>query len=362
MALDILNLEESTITTGLEGKFLAWYGVNNVGKSYVASELFPGQTLWLATENGTAAIPGVYTVNIETWRDFRNVVSQLTTKNKTKREKLEEKYKCVVIDVMDRLPALCTDYVVNDYNERNADKPGFVPIKDITGIPWGAGKGIRDKEKDFWLNKLSLSKYCKVGIFHQEIKKTKIDGEEIECVVPRNTSDKFGATFTDLPDFFFWVENMGANEDGSPRLSVGHCVQNQNYFARSRFFSCDFNVAPFTAENVKKAVKEACEKEAARRNVSTVTYDQEFAKREREKTEKKKTSQELIDEIAPIYKALHEAGFGSYMGSIVGDFLGYDENDKPNKISKATENQTEALQGIYDKFLDMAEEKGIDWE
>lgn len=52
MALDITNLEETTITTGLEGKILAWYGTNNVGKSHVASKLFPGKTLWLATEKG----------------------------------------------------------------------------------------------------------------------------------------------------------------------------------------------------------------------------------------------------------------------------------------------------------------------
>lgn len=41
MALDITNLEETTITTGLEGKILAWYGTNNVGKSQWPLSYFP---------------------------------------------------------------------------------------------------------------------------------------------------------------------------------------------------------------------------------------------------------------------------------------------------------------------------------
>ena len=36
MALDILSLEETTITTGLEGKIIGIYGTNNVGKSFVS--------------------------------------------------------------------------------------------------------------------------------------------------------------------------------------------------------------------------------------------------------------------------------------------------------------------------------------
>lgn len=362
MALDILNLEETTITTGLEGKILAWYSTNNCGKSYVASKLFPGQTLWLATERGYNSLSGMKKVDIETWGDFRQVVSQLTTRNKTKREKVRAMYKCVVVDVADRLPNLCNSYIITTYNAQNADNPNFKSITELSGVPYGGGYAMLNKEMDTQINKLALSGYCVVLIFHEEIKKVKEGDDEREYIIPKNTFSKAGNILKDLPDFFIWLESMGVSEDGTPLLSVGHCVQHKEYFARSRFTECPASIEPFTAENVKETIKIACEREAKKQGAITVNYEQEAARREKEKAEKKKTSQELIDEIVPIYKALHEAGLGSYMGSIVGDFLGYDENDKPNKISKATENQTEALQGIYDKFLDMAEEKGIDWE
>ena len=157
MALDITNLEETTITTGLEGKILGWYGTNNVGKSHVASKLFPGKTLWLATEKGYNAISGIRKVDIESWNDFRQVVSQLTVKNEKKREKIRAMYKCVVVDVADRLPNLATSYIISTYNTQNAEKSDFSPITELSGIPYGGGYDMATKERDNQINKLALS-------------------------------------------------------------------------------------------------------------------------------------------------------------------------------------------------------------
>lgn len=49
---DITEITKTTITTGLAGKIIGIYGTNNTGKSYVSARLFPGKTLWLATEKG----------------------------------------------------------------------------------------------------------------------------------------------------------------------------------------------------------------------------------------------------------------------------------------------------------------------
>ena len=148
MALDITNLEETTITTGLEGKILAWYGTNNVGKSHVASKLFPCKTLWLATEKGYNAISGMRKVDVESWNDFRQVVSQLTVKNEKKREKVRAMYQCVVVDVADRLPNLATAYIISTYNTQNAEKPDFTPITELSGVPYGGGYAMLNKEMD----------------------------------------------------------------------------------------------------------------------------------------------------------------------------------------------------------------------
>ena len=71
----------------------------------------------------------------------------------------------------------------------------------------------------------------------------------------------------------------------------------------------------------------------------------------------------MINDIQPIFKALHKAKLVSMVNGIVGDFLGYNDNTgKPNKISEADDTKVDALQCIYDKLVDLAEDKGIDWE
>lgn len=362
MALDITNLEETTITTGLEGKILAWYGTNNVGKSHVASKLFPGKTLWLATEKGYNAISGMRKVDVESWNDFRQVVSQLTVKNEKKREKVRAMYQCVVVDVADRLPNLATAYIISTYNTQNAEKPDFTPITELSGVPYGGGYAMLNKEMDSQINKLALSGYCVVLIFHDEIRKVKDGREEYEYIVPKNTFNKAGNALKDIPDFMIYLESQGVDEDGKALLSIGHCVQHKEYFARSRFTECPETINPFTANNLKETVRIACEREAEKQGVSTITYAEEEAQREKEKTEKKKSASELIDEVKPIYGALRKAKLTATVNKIVGDFLGYDENDKPNKISEADDSQVEALQYIYDKLVDLAEEKDISWE
>lgn len=362
MALDITNLEETTITTGLEGKILAWYGTNNVGKSHVASKLFPGKTLWLATEKGYNAISGMRKVDVESWNDFRQVVSQLTVKNEKKREKVRAMYQCVVVDVADRLPNLATAYIISTYNTQNAEKSDFTPITELSGVPYGGGYAMLNKEMDSQINKLALSGYCVVLIFHDEIRKVKEGREEYEYIVPKNTFNKAGNALKDIPDFMIYLESQGVDEDGKALLSIGHCVQHKEYFARSRFTECPETISPFTADNLKETVRIACEREAEKQGVSTITYAEEEAQREKEKTKKKKSAAELIEEVKPIYGALRKAKLTATVNKIVGDFLGYDENDKPNKISEANDSQVEALQYIYDKLVDLAEEKDISWE
>lgn len=362
MALDITNLEETTITTGLEGKILAWYGTNNVGKSHVASKLFPGKTLWLATEKGYNAISGMRKVDVESWNDFRQVVSQLTVKNEKKREKVRAMYQCVVVDVADRLPNLATAYIISTYNTQNAEKSDFTPITELSGVPYGGGYAMLNKEMDSQINKLALSGYCVVLIFHDEIRKVKDGREEYEYIVPKNTFNKAGNTLKDIPDFMIYLESQGVDENGKALLSIGHCVQHKEYFARSRFTECPETINPFTADNLKETVRIACEREAEKQGVSTITYAEEEAQREKEKTKKKKSASELIDEVKPIYGVLRKAKLTAAVNKIVGDFLGYDENDKPNKISEADDSQVEALQYIYDKLVDLAEEKDISWE
>lgn len=364
---DITEIPLSTITTGLEGKIIGTYGTNNVGKSYVAARLFPGHTLWLATEKGYNAQGNLRPYDIETWGDFRDAVSQLTTKNKEKRAKVREMYQCVVVDVADKLPNLCTQYVISQYNDRmtkaaSARGDSFNPINEIGEIPYGGGYATLNKELDTQINKLALSGYCVVLIFHDEIRKVKNNGVEEEYIVPKNTFSKAGNALKDIPDFMIYLESQGVDEDGKPILSVGYTSQHKEFFARSRFTACPEVINPFTVENLKETIKIACEREAKMTGATTVTYEQEEEARQTTKKKKKRTAKEMITMVQPIFMALCNNGQKAYALSIVEQYLGVDEKGNARKISQSKDTDVDSLQSIYDKYVDYAEEKGIEWE
>ena len=364
MAFDITKLQPSTITTGLAGKIIGITGLNNTGKSKVSSQLFPEHTLWLATEPGYHALGGITPVDVENWGDFRSAVSQLTTRNKAKRKAVREMFQCVVVDVADRLPNLATAYVINTYNEeKSASDPEWVPITDLSSIPYGGGYARLNKEFDTQLTKLTLAGYCVVLIFHEETKKMKDErGNEYDYTVPKNTFSKAGNALKDIPDFMIYLVSRGVDEEGKEILSKGYTVQHKEFFARSRFTECPEEINPFTAENLKETVKIACEREAEKLGAKVVTYEEEEANRQEVKASKKVTHTELIKMIQPIFVALGKAKYKAVTMSTVEQYLGTDENGKPRKVSEAEETDVDALQCIYDKLVDFAEEKGVEWE
>lgn len=366
--LDITEIAESTITVDLAGKIIGLTGTNNVGKSYVAAHLFPGQTLWLATEKGYNAQGGLRPYDIEVWGDFRDAVAQLTTRNKKKREKVRAMYKCVVVDVADKLPNLCNAYTISNYNEKKsaeAQSKGtdFTPVTEIGDIPYGGGYASLNKELDSQINKLALSGYCVVLIFHDEIRKVKdAKGNEYEFIVPKNTFSKAGNALKDIPDFMIYLESQGVDENGKPILSKGYCAQHKEFFARSRFTQCPEVIDPFTAENLRETVRIACEREAKATGARVVTYQEEEESRKEVKESKKLTHTELIEMIRPLCKALASNKYKTVAFSTIEQYLGDDEDGKPRKVSEASETDIDALQCIYDKLVDFAEEKDIEWE
>ena len=359
---DITEIPLSTITTGLEGKIIGIYGMNNVGKSYVAAHLFPGQTLWVATERGYNAQYGLRPYDVETWTNFRDVVAQLTTRSAEKRKKVREMYKCVVVDVADRLPAMSDGYIINQYNLKNSDREDFTQATEIGDIPYGGGYSSSRRELDKQITKLALSGYCVVLIFHEEIRKPLgSNSKEDEYIAPKNTMSKTGNVLKDTPDFMIYVESQGVDENGKPILSIGHCVQHKEFFARSRFTQCPETIAPFTADNLKETVRIACEREIEIQNGVGVTFEEAEEAREQQKKDKTKTPEELVEDIKPVFNALLKNGQKSYAESTMKQYLGVDDNGKPRKFSDVNANDVEGLTFIYNNLVDFAEEKNIDW-
>jgi len=285
-------------------------------------------------------------VDVDSWTDFRTIVTQLTAKKK--KEKARAMYDCVMVDVADRLPNLCNAYSCQSFDP---------PVDNLADVPYGGGYAALNKEFDHQINKLALSGYCVILICHEE---TKIKGKkpnEYEYIVPKNTFSKAGSVLKDLPDFTIYLESQGVDEEGHAKLSIGHCVQHEEFFARSRFTECPEIIDPFTAETLKETVKVACEREAEKLGVRCIDFSEEETKREAEKESKKLTKAEVTKMIEPVFRALIQENYKEAVNGIVWRYLG-----EGVKISEAEDNQVDKLQFIYDKLVDFAEEKDVEWE
>lgn len=346
MAIDLLNLEEVKISGDLAGKIIEIYSGNNQGKSKVSSQLFPNQTLFLATEKGYNGLGGIKKVDITDWKTFREVVSSLTPKKEEDLKKIQELYKCIVIDVADRLPDMCNTYICN----KNS-------VENISDIAWGGGYAQLKQEFSNQLNKLVLGSYCVVLICHEITKEitNEVTGEKYMYTQPRSTDGKVGEILKDIPDFCIFLENMGSDENGNPILSNGYTTQHKFFFARSRFTQCPPKIVPFTALNLREVIKKACEKEAEILGVECVNHEQIIEQQLRERQSRVKTRTQLLDEIKPIMMALYDGGNQAEVAQIVEKYLGQDV-----KVSQATDGQCEQLQFILNDFNDMAERKRIE--
>lgn len=344
--IDILNLEETVISSSLFGKIILIYGTNRTGKSFVSSQLFPGRTLFIATEKGYNSLGKIKKVDIDNWNDFRSVVRQLTAKGK--KEAAKKQFDCIVVDVADRLPNLCNQYICQ---EMDVDK--------LSDVAYGGGYAALNKEFDNQINKLALSGYCVVLICHEEYKVFNVkQPDEYEMAIPKNTFSKAGNCLKDIPDYIIFLEAQGVDEDGNVKLSVGHTAyHDKKFFAGGRFPECPPVINPFTAENLKETIKIACEKRAEALGVKCVGYEEVNEQDNKEKAEKKINLHELKELIDPYVKKLTSEGYKESVLAIIERHLG-----EGGKVSKATESQIDKLQFIYNNLVDFAEDKDIEVE
>lgn len=136
MAIDILNIEESKIKPGLDGKIITVAGLPKCGKSTFASKA--EKPLFISTEPGLGLLSGIKAVSCNSWTDFKQVVKQLKT------DEAKEMYKTIVIDTVGNLWEQCAKFTwlqkndgsdLSDYTtgmQQNKSMPEFsAGIMDI---------------------------------------------------------------------------------------------------------------------------------------------------------------------------------------------------------------------------------------
>lgn len=166
MAIDIFNIQPTTISRDLKGKFVCIYSLPKVGKTSMACQ-FP-KNLLLAFEKGYNAIAGVKPVDITKWSDFKLVLRQL------EKPEARQLYDTVTLDTIGIAWEMCEQFICAQNG-----------VQKIADIPWGGGYSACKKEFEACLRKITQLGYGLVIIAHVDKRiEKRADDDEVEILGP----------------------------------------------------------------------------------------------------------------------------------------------------------------------------------
>lgn len=166
MAIDIFNIQPTTISRDLKGKFVCIYSLPKVGKTSMACQ-FP-KNLLCAFEKGYNVLGGVKPVDITKWSDFKLVLRQL------EKPEARQLYDTITIDTVGVAWELCEQFVCAQNG-----------VQKIADIPWGGGYTACKKEFESCLRKITQLGYGLVIIAHVDKRiEKRADDSEVEIIAP----------------------------------------------------------------------------------------------------------------------------------------------------------------------------------
>lgn len=169
--VDLLNLQPHQVSRDLRGYSVLFYGKPKTGKTTVSSH-FPGALL-CAFEKGYNALPGVFAQTIESWGDFKKVITQL------KNPEIASKFQTVIVDTGDIAYDYCVKYICA--RESTAERT----YESIGDIPYGKGYALVTQEYDEQFRKILQMNYGLIIISHEKDKTFKDEqGNEYTQIVP----------------------------------------------------------------------------------------------------------------------------------------------------------------------------------
>lgn len=331
--LDLLNLSEDSFMSGMEGKKIMVYSVNDTGKTKQLTKL--DRPLLLMTEAGGSAVK-VRKLPITKWSKFKEVVDMLTNENTF--DKMYESYRTILIDTGENLVDLSEKATSAEFG-----------VRDLSEIN-GRQNGYKICRSDFQMqiNKLTSVGYCVVFICHEEKveMEDEISGETYNFIQPKGTSNEKSSMrmLRDLCDFCIYLRPNGIDSETFETIpSTAICRRTKSVFARSRFAIQTF-IDPFTAEGLVEAIEKAVEKSAQEEDTTIEAY-----KRQKDDY----TKEDYIEIIKPYVMKLSE---------ICSDDVAYIiscELGEGRKITSATDDELVALDNIYNNLVTKATLLGV---
>ncbi len=328
MAIDLLSIQPHQVSRDMRGYTVFLYGEPKSGKTTTATK-FPRHLL-LAFEKGYNAIPGAMAQPINSWAEFRKVLTQL------KDPKVKEQFETIIIDTVDIAYSYCEKYVCA--NAPRAD--GGFGVDNISDIPYGKGYTMVGQEFDESLRKIAQLDYGLVMISHATDKVFKDEsGAEYNRIVP--TLDKRAKNIVSRMVDLYGYSRIVTDDKGHEVTKL-FLRGTTRYEAGSRFkYTPDY--IDFNYNALVDAIGEAIDKQAAEDG-------KEFFTDNRQNLYEDTTLELDFDELMGTFKSIigeitskatdeeMETIYAPRITQIVERYLG-----KGRKVGDMSREQTEAL-------------------
>ena len=322
MGIDILNLQPTSVSRDLKGKFVCVYGSPGSGKTTLAAS-FP-KNLLLGFEVGWNALSNIYAVPVHSWMEFKQIIKQL------KKSEAKEKYHTVSIDTIGLAWDKCVDYI--------CDKNGVDKIGDI---PYGAGYAEAKKEFENCIIEITQEGYGIVIIAHADVHMEadpSNENAEIRVMGPALPKKAYDV-INRLVDIIAYIDT---DKDGNRWL---YLRGTPTIAAKSRFAYTPPRI-PMGYDNLVNAIAEAIEEEAKHGGkVVDTPSTPRVGKKQKVDFDK------LVSDIRDHASIMRSLKADKEYTKIIEEYLG-----KGKKVMECDESQTDMLILILDDLKDWAEE------
>lgn len=319
--IDLLSLEPQRISRDLKGKYILLYGLPGVGKTSLASEF--KNVLIAGFEMGTNALNNVYVQPIKTWKDWRDMVKQLCTK-----DALKDKFDSIAIDTADFAWDLCVKWICSQNG-----------VEKLGDIPWGGGYDLAKKEYTQTFRDLTYSGYGLVFISHSTEKIYKNEkGEDYTQIVPALPNRPFDIV-NKMVDIIAYIREIP--------VEIGDKVENKRYMflrgdqrflAKSRFKYIKPRIE-LSYQGLVDAIFEAIDEEVAHTGGTASNEENPYTKQNFE---------EIMEDAKQLWGQVVQNDKTEQALAILEEEFG-----KPTRFSEILPEQTKELNAALIKIRDL---------
>lgn len=319
--IDLLSLEPQRISRDLKGKYILLYGLPGVGKTSLASEF--KNVLIAGFEMGTNALNNVYVQPIKTWKDWRDMVKQLCTK-----DALKDKFDSIAIDTADFAWDLCVKWICSQNG-----------VEKLGDIPWGGGYDLAKKEYTQTFRDLTYSGYGLVFISHSTEKVYKNEkGEDYTQIVPALPNRPFDIV-NKMVDIIAYIREIP--------VEIGDKIENKRYMflrgdqrflAKSRFKYIKPRIE-LSYQGLVDAIFEAIDEEVAHTGGTASDEENPYTKQNFE---------EIMEDAKQLWGQVVQNNKTEQALAILEEEFG-----KPTRFSEILPEQTKELNAALIKIRDL---------